>query len=454
MRFFKRLRLIRTTSTPWPFRLTAKRWRRDQRTAQSNYGTQPQAWPWRLSKDMQNAITALAFSRDSKLLASAAYDDETVLLWDTATGTQLQSLGGHSGGVCAVAFSPKDTSFATASSDAVWLWNPITGQPLRLFKFDYSGAFHGIAFSVDGELLAASESVDTPVVVWRLVGGVMQPAPLDSPGGRAYDVAFSLDGTRLPAACDKGMVVLWDIATSSVLRTLGPIADECGFGLAFSADSSLLAAVSSDKILLCDAISGIVLLTIRGRSFGVKYAAFSPDRKQLAVASEGCIRLWDLTSAGAPQSLDDHSREISIVRFSPDGRILESASVDGAVLRWDMATVTVRQEPCGHITLPNIPFSSGGELLVSILDEKIEGWNTAEGTLLRILEDHEDHFKNIGAVASSPDNKQLATASQDQTLKLWDVSTGKVLRTLHVEPHVALVVAKPSRQMGAGWRVG
>ena len=76
----------------------------------------------------------MAFSPDGQRLASAS-DDQTVKIWDSATGKELFSLKGHAGGVRSVAFSPDGQRLASASLDqTVKIWDSATGKELFALK--------------------------------------------------------------------------------------------------------------------------------------------------------------------------------------------------------------------------------------------------------------------------------------------------------------------------------
>ncbi|OCK99360.1 uncharacterized protein K441DRAFT_702856 [Cenococcum geophilum 1.58] len=116
-----------------------------------------------------NWATAIAFSHNGQLLASASWD-KAVRLWNPATGEELQKLKGHTSPVNAVAFSHDGQLLASASRDkTVRLWNPATGEELQKLK-GHSGLVNAVAFSHNGQLLA-SASWDEAVRLWNLVTG-------------------------------------------------------------------------------------------------------------------------------------------------------------------------------------------------------------------------------------------------------------------------------------------
>ncbi|OCK76219.1 NACHT and WD40 domain protein [Lepidopterella palustris CBS 459.81] len=395
-------------------------------------------------------VRAVAFSPDSKQLASAS-DDKNVRLWDTATGAALQTLKGHNDGVSAVAFSPNGKQLASASGKTIKFWNSVTGDMLQTLKGHRDGV-SAIAFSPNGKQLA-SASWDETVRLWdSATGAALQT--FEGHTGAFSAVAFSPDGKQLASASDDETIRLWDAATGAALQTLEGHTEAVS-AVAFSPDGKQLASVSWDKtVRLWNAATGAALRTLEGHTKAVSSVAFSPDGKQLASASwDKTVRLWDSATRAAQQTLEVHSWAIRAVAFSPDGKQLVSASEDKTVRLWDTATGAVLQTLEGHTeAVVSVAFSPDGKQLASVSDDKtVRLWDSATRAALQTLE---VHTWAIRAVAFSPDGKQLVSASDDKTVRLWDTATGTVLQTLegHTEAVVSVAFSPDGKQLAsASW---
>ena len=142
-------------------------------------------------------VSAVAFTSNSKLLASAS-NDKTVRLWDPAAGTLQSTLKGHSGKVSAVAFTSNSKLLASASNDkTVRLWDPAAGT-LQSTLRGHSDRISAVALSSNGKLLASASFSDRTVRLWDPAAGtLLQTSDMD----RVTELSFSADDSTLITNC-------------------------------------------------------------------------------------------------------------------------------------------------------------------------------------------------------------------------------------------------------------
>ena len=132
-------------------------------------------------------VSCIAFSHDGALLASAS-DDNTIKLWDAATGVTLKTLEGHThsaasveffrgnivGWVPSITFSLDSTLLASASRDkTVRLWDTTTGTALRTLE-GHTEVVSSVALSRDGTLLSSSSRDKTVRILDAIIGAALR----------------------------------------------------------------------------------------------------------------------------------------------------------------------------------------------------------------------------------------------------------------------------------------
>jgi hypothetical protein len=176
------------------------------------------------------------------------------------------------------------------------------------------------------------------IVDHELIGQVRLPY---SAGVHIYvkSVTFSPDGQTVLSGSQDGMLRLWDVASSRLLKTLMGHSDGV-MSVAFSPDGrSALSGSDDDTLKLWDVASGRLRRTFEGHQRGVESVAFSPDgRSLLSGSADDKLKLWDAASGRLLKTLTGHGDIVRSVAFSPDGRSVLSGSDDRTLKLWDVAS--------------------------------------------------------------------------------------------------------------------
>ncbi len=256
-------------------------------------------------------VNEVAFSPDGTMLASASYN--AVKLWDIATRTHIATFQGRAN---TVAFSPDGSIIASASGE---LWDVATRENIATLE---GGS--AVAFSPDGSIIAYG-LYDGTIKLWD-VATRENIATLEGHTSRVNEVAFSPDGTMLASASWDDTAKLWDVATRTHIATL--TGGSWSSSVTFSPDGLILAYGSS----LWDVATMRELSTFGGSG---RDLAFSPDGLILASPSYEGILLWDVATYHNLTTLWVHQDDVTSVSFSPDGTMLASGSRDKTIKLWD-----------------------------------------------------------------------------------------------------------------------
>ncbi len=266
------------------------------------------------------------------------------------------------------------------------------------------------------------------------------------------------NGTNSPilASGSHGEIKLWDLSKGELIETLSEYPwvmsgqlDEVN-SLAFSADGQTLVTGGVDSTIKLWHVGALDLIDILYKHQGVvRCVTFTPDGQMLATAGDDRrILFWDLMQrqVAIALSLDDTAAHSLVI--SPNSHTVAVGCYrkikvwhplqpkQGKLLKDAEPLYTLKGH--SHI-VPALAISADGKLLVSgSWDQTIKIWHLETGKLIRTLKGHRDQ---VYAIALSPDEQIIASASADQTIKMWHLETGELLATFTGHSHTVTALA-------------
>ncbi|MGV0106389.1 WD40 repeat domain-containing protein [Nostoc sp. DSM 114160] len=345
----------------------------------------------------------------------------------TNTPTEANSLRGHEQEVNCLAFSPDGKFIASGSSDStVCLWD-ITGNPTAQFLLGHEQEVNCLAFSPDGKFIV-SGSIDGILCLWNLQGNLIT-LPWQGHEEGVIAVAFSSNGGSIVSVGFDGTVCLWDLEGNAITQPWRGH-KEGVISVAFSINGNSIISVGFDgMVCLWDLQGNAITQPWHKHEAKIICVAFSPDRKFIVSgSSDSTVRLWDIQGNPIGQPWRGHEGRVNSVAFSPDGKFIVSGSCDRTIRLWDIDGNSITQPWRGHEEQVNsLAFSPDGKLIVSGSDKTVRLWELDQILQERVIGRSQRKYENwVNSVAFSPDGNWIVSASNDSTVRLWDIDGNSI----------------------------
>ena len=373
-----------------------------------------------------------------------------------------------------LSWNPSRTELAVAvGSSEVLVFDAISAKVLRTHNLG-TNPCHVVAWSPNGTQIAL---ICGPTIQIRdAITGTIVVEVASNMRSNAK-IAWDNRGGRLLVT--DGRLSIWDAHQKSTVKEISDPSTHF-YEAAWSPDGQRIATADRRLVRLWDVTTGKETLKLEGHTATIKALTWAPDGKRLATCSlDNTARLWDTTTGMELKQYKGHFRAgvihgINAVAWSPDGQSIASAGSDQRLRIWNAnAERWMKPLPCQQPTMLawaadstalaaldgdgivawNITMDSGGlikcvprnvpklppamnchaftwtrnshiiALLVPNMERTFaEVWDVIDQTKCAVLRGHEGAIRWCDW---SPDLSHIATGSQDETVRIWDGSTGE-----------------------------
>jgi WD40 repeat protein len=396
-------------------------------------------------------VTSIAISPNGKYVISGDEDrGKNLKLWDLASGKRIRTFSGDIDILDTdnVVFSP-DGKYVLSGGENLKLWDIASGKELRTFRNDNkdNARIVSIVISPDGKhvitgsrsnavvpmpdgTMTNAKSSDNTIRILDIVTG-RQIKAFNESKGWVTAIAISPDGKHVISGDYEDSARMWDIATGRQVKAFNVKGVS---SIAVSPDGKYALFGGSMDIRLWDIAKDREIRTFSGHSGWVRSVAFSPDGKfALSGSDDKSPKLWDIASGKELRSFGGYTQQVVSVSVSSVGKKMLIGQEAGLLNLWDISIGGQIKTIKHTLGVRAVAISRDGTLAAAggwdfpESSSTIKLWNITTGREIRTLK-KQGVSQWARPAAISPDNKNIFWSS-GSTLILSDIATGKDINT-------------------------
>ncbi len=309
-------------------------------------------------------LSGAVFSPDGSRIGTIT-DPEPPSIYDALSGKKLVTLEDGTEIYTQTAFSPDGSKYMGISWEgAVTVWDAASGKRLQHFSLNAQG--YCAVFDATGNYLFAGAG-DGKVHVFDLQRG--EPAyELNMETGPIDHMVMNSRKDRLLTATQEGTGQLWDPAARTRLLKL------TGAMPVFSPDGSRIAAIQGTEVAVWNAETGAEVARLKGHAQGISGLRYNSDgSRMLSASQDGTVLLWDLASARILQTYTLSVKVAAVDAFFLSGEsFVLACSADNQFVLFDAQTGSVISRiPVRGKVLNLANLQPGGSLLAITTDNHV-----------------------------------------------------------------------------------
>ena len=314
------------------------------------------------SKKIKTAVTALAWSRDDKWIATGRFGEVTLFDHNKTLQWRITGLPGK---INSLRFSRDGKTLAVASGIAGFdgqalLLSVAQGIKVRTFS-GHRDALYAAVLNHNGSVLATA-GYDRQIILWNAATGE-QLHRLSGHNDAIYDLDFSLDGTVLASASGDETIKLWNTENGERLDTRSePLAEQ--FSVRFSPNNKHIVAGGADnRIRVWKFVSKTrpqinpIVYSRFAHEGSVTQLGFTANGQRLvSVADDQSIKLWDTADYSPLHVFERQPDSVLSLAVSPAQQEIVVGRMNGSLQAYPIPSLASRSKAATdqRISAPNV----------------------------------------------------------------------------------------------------